>query len=73
MSVEVHGLIANSFPLEYIEAVVADALKILPAYGHRRDTLVVVNAPPDRGHSRQTGAVGRWSRWTRSSKSLAVR
>jgi len=44
MSVEVHGLIANSFPLEYIEAVVEDALKILPAYGHRRDTLVVVNA-----------------------------
>jgi hypothetical protein len=44
MSVEVHGLVAESFPREYVEAVVADALKILPAYSHRRDTLVVVNA-----------------------------
>lgn len=44
MSFEVHGLIAKSFSREYVEAVVADALKILPAYKDRLDSLVVVNA-----------------------------
>src|SRR5437588_8490788 len=44
MSVEVHGLVAKAVSREYIEAVVADALKILPSYKHRQDTLVVVNA-----------------------------
>ncbi len=44
MSIEVHGLIAKTTSKEYVEAVVADALKILPSYLHRNDTLVVVNA-----------------------------
>src|SRR5262249_36866942 len=44
VSIEVHGLIAKSFTKEYVEAVVADALRILPAYKHRKDTLVVINA-----------------------------
>ena len=43
-SVEVHGLVAKAFSRDYVEAVVADALKILPAYAHRQDTLIVVNA-----------------------------
>ena len=43
MPVEVHGLIAQSFSKEYVEAVVQDAVKILPSYQHRQDTLVVVN------------------------------
>lgn len=44
ITVEVHGLVANAFPKEYVEAVVGDAVKILPAQAHRQDTLVVVNA-----------------------------
>jgi hypothetical protein len=44
MTIEVHGLVAKSSSKEYIEAVIADALKILPSYSHRQDTLVVVNA-----------------------------
>lgn len=44
MSIEVQGLVAKESPREYVEAVVADALKILPSYKHRQDTLVVVNA-----------------------------
>jgi hypothetical protein len=44
MSIDVHGLIARSFSREYVEAVVTDALKILPAYKDRRDSLVVINA-----------------------------
>ncbi len=43
MPVEVHGAIANSFAREYVEAVIGDALKILPAYRDRTDTLVVIN------------------------------
>ena len=43
MSVEVHGLVAKAFSREYVEAVIADAVKILPSYAHRPDTLVVVN------------------------------
>ena len=43
MSIEVHGLIAQKFSKEYIEAVVDDALKILPSYKDRQDTLVVIN------------------------------
>jgi hypothetical protein len=43
MSVEVHGLIAKGFSKEYIEAVISDALKILPSYNDRQDTLVVIN------------------------------
>jgi hypothetical protein len=44
MQVDILGAIANSFTKEYIEAVIADALKILPSYKDRRDTLVVINA-----------------------------
>lgn len=44
ISVEVHGLVAKAYPKEYVEAVVGDAVKILPAYAHRQDTLVVANA-----------------------------
>ena len=43
ISIEVHGLIAQKFSKEYIEAVVDDALKILPSYEDRQDTLVVIN------------------------------
>ena len=44
MPVDVHGLIAQSFSKEYVEAVVTDALKILPAYKDRSDSLIVINA-----------------------------
>ncbi len=44
MPVEVHGRIARSFPREYVEAVVTDALRILPSYKDRQDSLVVINA-----------------------------
>jgi hypothetical protein len=43
ISIEVHGQIARKFSKEYIEAVVDDALKILPSYKDRQDTLVVIN------------------------------
>jgi hypothetical protein len=43
MQIEVHGLIAQSFSKEYVEAVIDDALQILPSYQDRKDTLVVVN------------------------------
>jgi hypothetical protein len=43
ISIEVHGQIAQKFSKEYIEAVVDDALKILPSYKDRQDTLVVIN------------------------------
>jgi len=42
--IDVHGLIAKSFPKEYVEAVVTDALHILPSYQDRQDSLVVINA-----------------------------
>jgi hypothetical protein len=42
--IEVHGLIAKSFSKEYVEAVVTDALHILPSYQARPDSLVVINA-----------------------------
>jgi hypothetical protein len=44
MSIDVHGLIAQSFSKEYVEAVINDALLILPRYKNRSDTLVVINA-----------------------------
>ena len=44
MSIDVHGLIAKSFSKEYVEAVVTDALRILPSYKDRPDSLVVINA-----------------------------
>lgn len=43
MPIEVHADIAKSFAKEYVEAVITDAMKILPSYQHRQDTLVVVN------------------------------
>jgi len=43
MPIEVHADVAKSFPKEYIEAVITDAMKILPSYQHRDDTLVVIN------------------------------
>jgi len=43
MPVEVHADVAKSFAKEYVEAVITDALKILPSYQHRQDTLVVIN------------------------------
>jgi hypothetical protein len=45
MPVDVHGLIAQSFSKEYVEAVVTDALKILPAYNrvdYAADQLLLV-------------------------------
>jgi len=42
-TIEVHAKIATIHSKEYIEAVLADGMQILPAYEHRRDTLVVVN------------------------------
>jgi hypothetical protein len=44
MSFDVHGLIAKSFSKEYVEAVVTDALHILPSYQDRQGSLVVINA-----------------------------
>ena len=44
MSIDVHGLIAKSFSKEYVEAVVTDALHMLPSYKDRSDSLVVINA-----------------------------
>ena len=41
--IEVHADVAKSFAEEYIEAVITDAMKILPSYQHRQDTLVVIN------------------------------
>jgi hypothetical protein len=43
ISIEVHAQIAQQFSKEYIEAVVDDALKILPSYKDRKDTLVIIN------------------------------
>ena len=43
MPIEVHADVAKSFPKEYVEAVITDAMKILPSYQHRQDTLVVIN------------------------------
>ena len=43
MPIEVHADVAKSFAKEYVEAVVTDAMKILPSYQQRQDTLVVVN------------------------------
>ena len=42
-TIDVHGLIAKQHSKEYIEAVRNDAMRILPSYQHRRDTLVVIN------------------------------
>ena len=35
--------VADRFPKEYIEAVISEAMLILPAYKDRQDTLVVIN------------------------------
>ena len=43
ISIEVHAQIAQQFSKEYVEAVVDDAMKILPSYKDRQDTLVVIN------------------------------
>ena len=43
LAIDVHGLIAKSFSKEYVEAVVTDALHILPSYKDRQDSLVVIN------------------------------
>jgi hypothetical protein len=42
-SIEVHKRVADRFPKEYIEAVISEAMLILPAYKDRQDTLVVIN------------------------------
>ncbi len=41
--IDVHGRVAAAHSKEYVEAVITDALRILPSYEDRRDTLVVVN------------------------------
>jgi hypothetical protein len=43
MPIEVHPDVAKSCAEEYVEAVITDAMKILPSYQHRKDTLVVIN------------------------------
>lgn len=43
MPIDVHSDVAKSFAKEYVEAVIADAMTILPSYQHRQDTLVVIN------------------------------
>lgn len=43
MPFEVHAEVAKSFAKEYVEAVITDAIKILPSYKHRQDTLIVIN------------------------------
>lgn len=42
-TIEVHGPIVKIHSKEYMEAVLADAMKILGLYEHRKDTLLVVN------------------------------
>jgi hypothetical protein len=42
-TIEVHGQIAQQHSKEYVEAVLDDAMRILPSYQHRNDTLVVIN------------------------------
>jgi len=44
LAIDVHGLIAKSFSKEYVEAVLTDAMHILPSYKDRQDSLVVINA-----------------------------
>lgn len=44
MPIEVHAGVAKSFAKEYVEAVITDAMKILPSHQHRQDTLIVLNA-----------------------------
>jgi hypothetical protein len=41
--IEVHPDVAKSCAKEYVEAVITDAMRILPSYQHRKDTLVVIN------------------------------
>jgi hypothetical protein len=43
LTIEIHGLIAEKFPKEYIEAVIGDALRIVPDDKNRHDTLVAIN------------------------------
>ena len=43
MPIEVHADVAKSFSKEYVEAVITDAMKILPSYQNRQDTLVGIN------------------------------
>ena len=43
MPIEVHADVAKAFAKDYVEAVITDAMKILPSYQHRQDTLVVIN------------------------------
>jgi hypothetical protein len=43
IGIDIHRQITAAHSREYIEAVVADALRILPSYLERRDTLVVIN------------------------------
>lgn len=42
-TIEVHDQIAQQHSKEYVEAVLDDAMRILPSYQHRQDTLVVIN------------------------------
>jgi hypothetical protein len=41
--IDVHREIASRHSTEYVEAVITDALRILPTYRHRNDTLIVIN------------------------------
>ena len=41
MPIEVHADVVKSFAKEYVEAVITDAMKILPLYQHRQDTPVM--------------------------------
>lgn len=36
MPIEVHADVAKSFAKEYVEAVITDAMKILPSFQHRQ-------------------------------------
>lgn len=40
---ELHDEVAKSYPAEYVEAVVEDAMKILPSFADREEMLIVVN------------------------------
>jgi len=42
LPIEVHADVGKPFATEYIEAVITDAIKILPSYQHRKDALVIV-------------------------------
>jgi hypothetical protein len=42
-TIEIDGVVAQQFPMEYVEAVIGEAMQISFEFKDRQDTLVVVN------------------------------